>query len=136
MGSARTPRGLEREPGSQKNSEEASFQQQNIPLEGEEILAHRYQREVAQPSQSESRTRRDTQHHQQSQECSEAAEQFERPVTRADPGQRREQTVGLGTKIALHSLQEIVHRKNSVCANQTNYLHPQREKGDRINQAK
>src|SRR6266540_2717490 len=104
------------------DGEQARLEEQDIPLERQELLTHGDEGQVQRPENQGRRPRRDIEEQGESREPSGLAVQKQRPIGGVDPQQRGELAITLRPDYRADPLEELGCRKNAAPAIEPQYL--------------
>ena len=122
-------------PGRKKNREEARFQQKNVPLKTEEILARDGEREIEKEKRNGGNSGCDPKHEQERKNNSAAAEEVKKSIAGTEPAQGGQKPKCPVANVSTRERQMIADRQNSARADQAVDLGPERNESDEIHQA-
>jgi hypothetical protein len=102
----------------------SAFQQQGVPLEIEEYLACRNEREMEHPDEPEAHRRRISGEKQERQPDSQKAENLDEAPCAKHPAERRHVKEGARAKLLAGGRQKLARRQDARRANEAAPLHP------------
>ena len=118
-----------------QHGEEAGLEQQDIPLEREEVLARHRQREVRQPERGECRDRREARDGGDGQRDAGPAEPQQQGVARPEPEEGRQPVVRFRPLDFVDTLQVRGGREEAVRADQAGQLRGERHEREEVDEA-
>ncbi len=118
--------------GSKEDTQETGFQEQSIPLKGEEILSYIHQRQVGRPQSQEHWDRRNARHQQQRESHTTDTQAVQESIALIEPAQGWQSPVTVRTEPSLNLLQELTGREDSVGSQEAIRLIPDGQKCDEI----
>ena len=119
----------------QENGEQAGFEQQVVPLEGQKIPAHHHQREVTEPGHSQAGCDQATKDHQRCRHRAQEPDGVERGLTGGEPQQRRHLVPSVAAELRFGRGQIGRERENALRPDQPLDLPAERHEGEHVDAA-